>query len=150
MAKNRILDLGGAARLCLTFVVLSSIIITAPSAQALAVKTSIKSESTVQSTKPKPDTIILYAGFGREIVCEGRLLGSYLGNTAIIDKDVVPPELGCGLILTPTIRAGSTNLIIKTSVGGAQRILEIRSAPPSNLALATAPVRIKTSGGEEK
>jgi hypothetical protein len=67
----------------------------------------------------------LYPGYVTRIQCQGRLLMSAVGNDALLRLEALPKELGCGAILKPVASVGRTNLILESSTGTIQRVLEI-------------------------
>lgn len=67
----------------------------------------------------------LYPGYITRIQCEGRLLISAVGNDALVRLEALPKELGCGVLLKPAVGAGRTNLVLETSTGTIERLLEV-------------------------
>jgi hypothetical protein len=80
------------------------------------------------------NVVQLYPGYVTRIQCEGRLLVSAVGNTALVQLEAMPKELGCGVLLKP-LASGRTNLIVETSAGTIERVLvavEGHTAPSSS------------------
>jgi hypothetical protein len=75
--------------------------------------------------KKKPEVLYLYPGFVTKVECEGRLYLSSVGNEKIVDRQEIPTQFGCGLMLKPKARGGKTNLKIETSTGSIERLLVI-------------------------
>ena len=80
--------------------------------------------------------IRLHAGYVTRIQCEGRLLLSAVGSEGLVRLEAVPKELGCAVLLKPVARAGRTNLILETSAGTIERIVEVHAGEPSPGALS--------------
>lgn len=76
-------------------------------------------------------TLFLYVGFVTKFRCQGRLLISSIGNEALVKRSVLPDQVGCGILLSPQAPSGKTNLILETSTGTLQRLIEIREKPPA-------------------
>ena len=74
------------------------------------------------------DSVRLYPGYVSRIQCEGKLLVSSVGNESLVRLEALPRELGCGVLLKPVGPAGRTNLILETSTGTIERVIEV--APP--------------------
>ena len=72
--------------------------------------------------------IRLYPGYVTRIQCEGKLLISAVGNDALVRLEALPKELGCGVLLKPAAGTGRTNLVLETSTGTIERLIEIE--PP--------------------
>lgn len=70
----------------------------------------------------------LYPGYLTRVQCEGRLLVSAIGNEQLVRLEALPRDLGCGVLLKPIGPAGRTNLILETSAGSIERIVEISAA----------------------
>jgi hypothetical protein len=70
-------------------------------------------------------TLQLYPGYVTRIRCEGRLFASAVGNEAQVRLEAFPKELGCGALLKPLVANGRTNLILETSAGTIEQVLEI-------------------------
>lgn len=73
------------------------------------------------------ETIRLYPGYVTRIECNGRLLVSAVGNDALVRLEALPKELGCGVLLKPLATSGRTNLILETSAGTIEQVLEIEA-----------------------
>ena len=73
------------------------------------------------------EAIHLFPGYVTRIHCEGRLLVSAVGNDALVRLEALPSDIGCGVLLKPSANAGRTNLILETSTGTAQRVIEIHA-----------------------
>ena len=70
--------------------------------------------------------IALAFGFVTKITCEGRLLVSAVGNDAIVQVEALPKDVGCGVLIKPLIKSGTTNLILETSLGTITRTIEVK------------------------
>ncbi|MCC7441303.1 MAG: hypothetical protein IT285_06710 [Bdellovibrionales bacterium] len=81
--------------------------------------------SAVSSADTVP-AIRLYPGYVKRVRCEGRLLVSSVGSDTLVRLEALPKELGCAVLLKPLTQSGRTNLILETSTGTIERILEIR------------------------
>lgn len=73
------------------------------------------------------ETLTLRKGFLKRVECKGRLYASGVGDDSIVEMEVLPSNLGCGVILKP-VAAGSTNLILETSTGSIEKNLTIIGA----------------------
>lgn len=71
------------------------------------------------------ETLKLKAGFVHKLSCEGRLFVSSIGNDNLVRLEALPKELGCAVILKPIASSGRTNLILETSTGTIERLIEI-------------------------
>jgi hypothetical protein len=69
-------------------------------------------------------TLSLRKGFLKKVECKGRLYASGVGDDAVVEMEVLPPNLGCGVILKP-ITTGHTNLILETSTGTLERTISV-------------------------
>ncbi len=78
--------------------------------------------------------LMLVPGFLTKVKCQGRLLVSAIGNEFLVKLEALPKELGCGVLLKPLALSGKTNLILETSSGSFQRIIEISNQKPTNKA----------------
>ena len=78
--------------------------------------------------------IALYPGYLTRIECSGRLLATAVGNEQEFTLEALPKELGCGVLIRPRSKEGRTNLLIETTTGASEVILEIRSPkkPPTS------------------
>lgn len=72
--------------------------------------------------------LILRKGFLKKVECKGRLFASGVGNDLIVEMEVLPSNLGCGVILKP-VAAGSTNLILETSTGSIEKTIVVMAPP---------------------
>ena len=72
--------------------------------------------------------IRLYPGYLTKIRCEGRLLVSAVGNDSLVRLEPLPKDLGCAVVVKPLSIKGQTNLLIETSTGTIERIIEISPA----------------------
>ena len=70
----------------------------------------------------------LYPGYLTKIRCEGRLLVSAVGNDSLVRLEPLPKDLGCAVVVKPLAQKGQTNLLIETSTGTIERIIEITPA----------------------
>lgn len=79
-------------------------------------------------------SIELYPGYISRIECEGKLILSSVGNEQLVRLEALPKELGCGVLLKPSGAPGRTNLILETTTGTIDRIVEIggKGASPKN------------------
>jgi hypothetical protein len=75
-----------------------------------------------------PELVRLYPGYVTRVQCEGRLLVSAVGNDSLVRLEALPKELGCGVLLKPVSTSGRTNLILETSTGTIERVIEILPA----------------------
>lgn len=87
--------------------------------------------STLNSESASIPTLRFKPGYVYKIRCEGRLLISSIGNESLIQAAPLPKEIGCGMILKPIAPKGSTNLLIETSIGTIQRLIEVDPNTPS-------------------
>jgi hypothetical protein len=71
--------------------------------------------------------LILKKGFLKKVECKGRLYASGVGDDQVVEMEVLPSNLGCGVILKP-IAAGSTNLILETSTGTLERNISVTAS----------------------
>lgn len=71
------------------------------------------------------DLIRLFPGYVTRVQCEGKLLLSAVGNENFVRLEALPKELGCGVLLKPLSGAGRTNLILETSTGTIERVIEV-------------------------
>ena len=71
------------------------------------------------------DVLKLRAGFVKKLTCEGKLYASSIGNDNLVRLEALPKELGCAVILKPIASSGRTNLILETSTGTMERLIEI-------------------------
>ncbi len=69
--------------------------------------------------------IKLYFGFVTKVYCEGKLLASAVGNDELIKLEPLPKEIGCGVVLKPIQKFGKSNLLIETSTGTIQVLIEV-------------------------
>lgn len=76
----------------------------------------------------------LYPGYVTRVECSGRLLVSAVGNEALVRLEALPKELGCGVLLKPLSASGRTNLILETSSGTIERVVEVGAGknPPKS------------------
>jgi hypothetical protein len=74
-------------------------------------------------------TLILKKGFLKKVECKGRLYASGVGDEEIVELDVLPSNLGCGVILKPVAR-GATNLILETSTGTIEKNITVTAVKP--------------------
>jgi len=79
----------------------------------------------------KVETIFLSYGFLKKIECKGKLYISALGNEKIITREALPSSLGCGLVLIPQ-NIGKTNLILETSTGTQEYLIEVKGNSSKN------------------
>ncbi len=79
----------------------------------------------------EPTPIRLYSGYVTRVQCEGRLLVSAVGNDTLVRLEALPRELGCGMLLKPLTRTGRTNLVVETTSGPFERLIEIDTAAGS-------------------
>ena len=70
----------------------------------------------------------LYPGYLTRIECEGKLWVSAVGNDQMVSLEAFPKELGCGVLLKPRASAGQTNLILETSSGTIEQLIEVDSS----------------------
>ena len=77
-------------------------------------------------------TLKLSTGLIYKIQCEGRLLVSAVGNDEILRLEALPKELGCGALLKPTGKLGTTNLVLETSTGTLTRWVEVQGPASPN------------------
>jgi hypothetical protein len=70
-------------------------------------------------------SVYLYPGYVTKVECTGKLLVSAVGNEALVVLSALPQELGCGVLLKPLGPSGRTNLILETSTGSIERVIEI-------------------------
>jgi hypothetical protein len=73
------------------------------------------------------DILKLKVGFVHKISCNGKLYVSAVGNDGLVRLEALPKELGCAVILKPTGLIGTTNLIMETSTGTIEKMVEITS-----------------------
>jgi hypothetical protein len=85
-----------------------------------------QNEDTVMKTILIAGVINLVPGFITQINCDGRLLLSAIGNEKLVHLEAMPKELGCGVLLKPLTTHGKTNLILETSAGKIQKLIEIK------------------------
>lgn len=71
------------------------------------------------------EPIKIYPGYVSKIHCEGRLLVSAVGNDSMVRLEALPKDLGCGVLLKPLVSAGQTNLILETTGGTVERLIEV-------------------------
>lgn len=78
------------------------------------------------------ESIRLFPGYVTRIQCEGRLLVSAIGDDRAVRLEALPKDLGCGLLLKPSVNSGRTNLLLETSTGSIERVvlIESSSVPP--------------------
>ena len=73
------------------------------------------------------DTIKLNPNLAYKVICKGKLLISAAGNDKIIEREALPSDSGCGIILRPLTNQGETNLWVETSTGSYELKIEISS-----------------------
>ena len=71
------------------------------------------------------DVLRLKVGFVKKLSCEGRLFVSAVGNDRLVHLEALPKELGCAVILKPTGKNGTTNIVLETSSGSIERVITI-------------------------
>lgn len=87
----------------------------------------ILSHFTFASMPRSRDNVLnLYLGYTTKVQCQGKLQLSAIGNEQLVQLEAFPKELGCGAFLKPRSGAGRTNLILETSAGSIERIVEVR------------------------
>ncbi|MBY0472104.1 hypothetical protein K2X30_13135 [bacterium] len=69
--------------------------------------------------------IHLYPGYLTKVACAGRLLASGVGNENLVRREALPKDLGCGIWLVPLVSSGSTNLILETSAGSIEVLVDV-------------------------
>lgn len=79
--------------------------------------------------KPIP----LSVGYVSKIICHGKLLVSAIGNDSIIELNALPRELGCGVLVRPKAEFGRTNIILETTSGTVNQVLEITKNKTTDL-----------------
>ena len=67
----------------------------------------------------------VFYGFVTKIHCEGRVLASAIGNDQLVQLEPMPNAIGCGVVLKPVSKSGSTNIILETSSGTVHRTISI-------------------------
>lgn len=95
----------------------------------------------------EPATIGLTPGYIYKFRCEGRLLVSGVGSDSLIRLEPLPKELGCGVLVKPLGRTGTSNLILETSTGTVSRLIEVRTSTSKP---RTSDLEIVVQGGSEK
>ena len=70
-------------------------------------------------------SITLYPGYVTRLRCEGRLLVSAVGDDRLVRLETLPKELGCGIVLKPMAGEGRSNLLLETSAGSFEAILQL-------------------------
>ena len=61
----------------------------------------------------------------RILVLSARLLISAVGDEQLVELSALPRELGCGVLLKPKVDRGKTNLILETTSGTVNQVVEI-------------------------
>lgn len=86
----------------------------------------------ISSALASDPALRLYPGYTTKVLCQGKLHLSVVGSEQLVQLEALPKELGCGVFLRPRAGSGRTNLILETSTGSVERIVEIRAAgtPP--------------------
>lgn len=80
----------------------------------------------------RPEAVIpVYPGYVTRIQCEGRLLVSAIGDDRVVRLESLPKDLGCGILLKPVAGNGRTNLLIETSTGTIERVVQVQSSHTS-------------------
>jgi hypothetical protein len=69
--------------------------------------------------------IFIWAGYVTKIRCEGKLLISAIGEQGLFTLEALPQNIGCGVLLKPLAKSGRTNLVLETSTGSINVLLEI-------------------------
>ena len=95
------------------------------------------------ATAAAGEVITLIPGYLTKVQCEGRLLVSAIGNESLVRLEALPKELGCGVLLKAMVEQGRTNLILETSAGTIQRLVEIS---PSSRAPTTSQLEYRLKG----
>jgi hypothetical protein len=91
-------------------------------------------------------SIHLYPGYVTKVECEGKLLVSAIGNDRAVMLAALPKELGCGVLLKPLATSGRTNLILETSTGTVERVVEVSS--PTKVSPTTRELFYQVNGGK--
>jgi len=78
-------------------------------------------------------TVALPVGYITKATCQGRLLISAIGDEELVELSPLPRELGCGVLLKPKVERGKTNLILETTSGTVNQVIEITKNIPRNL-----------------
>ena len=84
------------------------------------------------ASAPADAPIRIYPGFVTKVSCEGKLLISAVGHSRAVRLEALPKELGCGVLLQPQLLDSGlrTNLILETTTGSFERLIEIGSGEP--------------------
>jgi hypothetical protein len=72
----------------------------------------------------------LPVGYIIKATCHGRLLISAVGDEQLVELSALPRELGCGVLLKPKVERGKTNLILETTSGTVNQVVEITKNAP--------------------
>lgn len=75
-------------------------------------------------------------GYITKATCHGRLLISAVGDERLVELSALPRELGCGVLLKPRAERGRTNLILETTSGTVNQVLEITKDKTQSLEVA--------------
>lgn len=79
------------------------------------------------------NSLLLSTGYITKATCQGRLLISAVGDERLVELSALPKELGCGVLLKPRAERGRTNLILETTSGTVNQVLEITRIIPQAL-----------------
>ena len=77
------------------------------------------------AARAETQNLAVFYGFVTKVSCEGRVLASAVGSDQLVQLEPLPQAIGCGVVLKPVSKSGSTNLILETSSGTVHRTISV-------------------------
>lgn len=96
-----------------------------PSKKSLLQYALITAALSQATAHAETQNLAVFYGFVTKVRCEGRVLASAIGNDQLVQLEPMPQAIGCGVVLKPVSKSGSTNLILETSAGTVHRTITI-------------------------